>query len=82
MYSKEPDYKEVSKLRGINIAYENDLYDLAKLVLNVMDAIDKMSGKDNTASRPTINGLAGEYSSISGHKISAKLVIMDFHSDI
>lgn len=67
------NYLEVSKLRGINVVYENDLYELARLVLNIMDATGKING--NGISKPTINGLAGYYSMISNQTISSKQVI-------
>ena len=44
---------ELEKLRGITVAYENDLYEFAEVVLKIMYATDKMSR--NTISKPTIN---------------------------
>ncbi len=64
------NYKKLHDLHGIKIAYENDFYDLAKLVLNIMDATDK-----NRRTRPTINGLAKKYSWICGDKISSDQII-------
>jgi hypothetical protein len=53
MNSEISDYLELSKLLGIKVVYENDLYELAKLTLNIMDATGRMSG--NNISKPTIN---------------------------
>lgn len=64
---------ELKKLRGITIAYENDLYDFAELVLKIMHSTDKLSR--NTVSKPTINGLARDYSSICGGKVSEYEII-------
>ena len=51
MNSDISDYLELSRLLGIKIVYENDLYELAKLTLNIMDATGRMSG--NNISKPT-----------------------------
>ena len=67
------DYIEVSKLKGIKIFYENDLYDFAKLVLNIMDASDRYKG--SSISKPTINGIANYYSWICGEKISSDQIV-------
>lgn len=69
----ESERIELKKLRGITIACENDLYDFAKVVLKIMHTTDKLSG--NTISKPTINGLARDYSTICGQKISQDEVI-------
>jgi len=73
MNSEISDYLELSKLLGIKVVYENDLYELAKLTLNIMDATGRMSG--NNISKPTINGLAGNFSMISSQDISSNQVI-------
>ena len=73
MNSDISDYLELSRLLGIKIVYENDLYELAKLTLNIMDATGRMSG--NYISKPTINGLASNYSMIIGQAISPNQVI-------
>ncbi|MEA3416633.1 MAG: hypothetical protein U9R02_10860 [Thermodesulfobacteriota bacterium] len=69
------DSHELSKLRGIKILYENDLYEFAKIVLNIMDASDKMNVGTKTISRPTINGLSKKYSWICGDKITSDQII-------
>jgi hypothetical protein len=40
---KHSGYIELSKLIGIKILYKNDLYEFAKVVLNIMDASDKVT---------------------------------------
>ena len=67
------DHIELNALIGIKIFYENDLYEFAKVVLNIMDASDKIKG--STISRPTIHGLAKYYSWICGEKISSDQVV-------
>ena len=71
----DSDSLELSKLIGIKIIYENDLYEFAKVVLNIMDASDKMNSGTNTISRPTINGLSQKYSWICGEKVTADQII-------
>ena len=58
---------ELNDLRGITFFYENDFFEFAELVLKIMYGIDKM-GK-NIISKPTINGLAGNFSNICGEKV-------------
>ena len=60
----------VSRLRGITILYENDLYELANIVLQIMSAADKLS-ETGIISRPTINGLAKQYSFLCSGKIDS-----------
>ena len=66
---------ELSKLIGIKILYENDLYEFAKVVLNIMDASDKMANGTNTISRPTINGLSKKYAWICNEKITPDQIL-------
>lgn len=54
------DKLPVSKLKGIKVYIENDLYDLALLKLKLNDAREKSIGS-NSKSRPTINGFAKEF---------------------
>ncbi len=67
------DYIELSKLTGIKIFYKNDLYEFAKVVLNIMDASDRIKG--STISKPTIHGLAKYYSLICGEKINSDQIV-------
>ena len=69
------DRFELSKLIGIKIFYENDLYEFAKIVLNIMDASDNITNGTRIISRPTISGLAKKYSWICGEKITADQII-------
>jgi hypothetical protein len=64
---------EVSRLRGIKILYEDDLYELANIVLKIMDAIDNLSG--GVISRPTINGLVKQYSFLCSDQIHPEQVV-------
>ena len=61
---RELEYIKLSDLKGINILFENDFYELAKLSVKMNDASDKKRG--NVESRPTINGLSNLYSYIIG----------------
>lgn len=49
----------ISKLEGISILCENDLYDFACLLLRLYDAKDKNT---NCKTRLTLHGLANKYS--------------------
>lgn len=69
------DVIELSKLIGIKVSYENDLYEFAKVVLNIMDASGKMNSGEKTISRPTINGLAQNYSLVCGRKVTSDQII-------
>src|SRR4051812_39595517 len=64
---------EVSRLRGINILYEDDLYELATIVLKIMDATDSRSG--GVISRPTIHGLVKQYSFLCSDQIRPEQVV-------
>jgi hypothetical protein len=57
------DYIEIDHFRGINIIFENDFYELALVMLKIMDG---MQSHRNVISRPTINGVASKYSLICG----------------
>jgi hypothetical protein len=59
---KESKSINLSELKGIKVLYENDFYELAKVVIKINAANDKVKG--NIESRPTINGLATIYSYI------------------
>ena len=71
----DSDSYELSKLIGIKILYKNDLYEFAKIVLNIMDASDKITNGTRTISRPTINGLSKKYSWICGEKVTSDQII-------
>ncbi len=60
---KKIDAIPLSKLKGIKVYYENDLYDLAFLILRLRDARAK-NESSNTRSRPTVNGLVREFASL------------------
>ena len=64
---------ELNDLRGITFFYENDFCEFAELVLKIMYGIDKM-GK-NRISKPTINGLAGNFSNICGEKVNKHMIL-------
>ena len=64
---------ELNDLREIAIIYENDFFEFAKVVLKIMYGIEKM-GK-NRISKPTINGLAGNFSNICGEKINKHMIL-------
>ena len=57
------DEIHLSKLKGIKVYYEDDLYDLALLILRLRDARAKHESS-NTRSRPTVNGLIREFASL------------------
>jgi hypothetical protein len=59
----EVDAIPLSKLKGIKVYYEDDLYDVALLILKLMDARAKYESS-NTRSRPTINGLIRDFASL------------------
>jgi hypothetical protein len=63
----------LSRLRGITILYEDDLYELANIVLKIMVATDKLSDI-GIMSRPTINGLAKQYSFLCSGKIDSERI--------
>ena len=54
--TQKSDILPLSRLKGISIYYENDLYETALLKLKLNDARAKCDGS-NTISRPTVNGL-------------------------
>jgi len=60
----------VSKLRNIDVLFDNDLYDLAVLKLKINDAKNKGT---NTISRDTVNGLYKEYAFLA--RINADQVL-------
>ncbi len=53
----------LSKLKGIKVYYEDDLYDVAFLILKLRDARAKYESS-NSKSRPTINGLVSDFASL------------------
>ena len=65
---------KLSRLRGIKILYEDDLYELANIVLKIMAAIDKLS-EGGIMSRPTINGLAKHYCFLCNGKIDSERIV-------
>jgi hypothetical protein len=65
---------EIRRLRGIKILYEDDLYELANIVLKIMDATDDLSG-GRVISRPTINGLSKQYSFICSDQIHSEQIV-------
>ena len=56
----------VESLRPVAVLYEGDIYELARLVLKLLDATDREKNSHNTQSvvrtRPSVNGLAMYYS--------------------
>ena len=64
---------ELNDLREIAIIYENDFFEFAELVLKIMYGIDKMV--KNRISKPTINGLAGNFSNICGEKVNKHMIL-------
>jgi len=66
-------YLELNDLRGITIFYKNDFFDFAEVVLKIMYGIDKMV--KNRISKPTINGLAGNFSNICGEKVNKHMIL-------
>jgi hypothetical protein len=60
---KKTNILPVSRLKGISIYYNNDLYDLASLMLKLNDARSNYEGS-NSKSRPTINGLAKRFAEL------------------
>ena len=61
---KKIDAIPLSKLKGIKVYYEDDLYDLALLILRLRDARAKHESS-KTRSRPTVNGLIRELASLT-----------------
>ncbi len=57
------DKIRVSELKNVCILYKGDIYDLARLLLKIDDAKDK--GTD-TSTRQTINGVARDFTMLSG----------------
>ena len=60
---KENDAIPLNKLKGIKVYYEDDLYDVALLILKLRDARAKHESS-NRRSRPTINGLVRDFASL------------------
>jgi hypothetical protein len=65
---------KISRLRGIKILCEDDLYELAHIVLKIMDATSKLS-EGGVTSRPTINGLAKYYCFLCNGKIDSARIV-------
>ena len=66
------DFIEVGYFQGLNILYENDFYELALILLKIMD---KAQTNKNISSRPTINGVAKYYSYICGDKFDSEEIV-------
>ena len=64
---------ELNDLREIAIIYENDFFEFAELVLKIMYGIDKMV--KNRISKPTINGLAGNFSNLCGEEVNKHMIL-------
>lgn len=64
---------ELNDLREIAIIYENDFFEFAKVVLKIVYGIEKMD--KNIISKPTINGLAGNFSNICGEKVNKHMIL-------
>ena len=64
---------ELNDLREIAIIYENDFFEFAKVVLKIVYGIEKMD--KNIISKPTINGLAGNFSNICGGKVNKHMIL-------
>ena len=60
---KKFDKIPLSKLKGINVYYDNDLYDAANLILKLKDSRQKHDGS-NIKSRPTVNGLVRTFANL------------------
>ncbi len=66
----------VSKLKNINILIENDIYELACLLLKIYDAKDK---ETNTTTRSTVFGLFKIYARIAGMDEDQVISIAEHH---
>ena len=53
----------LSRLKGISVCYEDDLHDLALLMLRLNDARAAYEG-NTSISRPTVNGLAKTFAQL------------------
>lgn len=58
-----PEVCPVSRLKGIKIYYDNDLYEFAMLQLKLCDARAVYEGT-NARTRPTVNGLAKTFAGL------------------
>lgn len=56
------DKISVSKLKNLDVLFEDDLYDFANLMLKIYDAKDKGT---NTVTRDTVTGLVNGYALIA-----------------
>jgi hypothetical protein len=55
----------LSKLREISVYFDNDLYEVAQLILKLKDARAKYESS-NRKSRPTVNGLVRAFIGLIG----------------
>lgn len=67
----------IDELKGVKIFYENDFYEYAKVVIQIMDAYEafqKSQGKYIGTRRPTVHGLAKRFARTADDYFSAKYV--------
>ena len=53
----------LSRLKGVSVYFEDDLYELASLVLRLYDARKRYEGS-STRTRPTVNGLVKKFAGL------------------
>ncbi len=66
----------ITALKGVSVLYEDDIYDLACLLLKMNEAKDRGT---NHRSRHTVHGLATAYSMIANMSRDAVLNIFEAH---
>ncbi len=68
--SEKLDTISPNDLKGISVLFENDLYELARLMIKVHRAKDEEANRQSTGSRQaamsTLNGLAQNYAYLTG----------------
>jgi len=75
----EPNMREqirVSELKRVSILCEDDVYDLACLLLRINDARDKGT---NCKSRQTVKGVAGKYAMLTNISHSQVEAVFEQH---
>jgi hypothetical protein len=70
------DKISVAALKGVGILYEDDIYDLACLLLKLDDAQDKGT---NRRSRHTVYGVASDYSMLTRQSRDKIVRILERH---
>lgn len=66
----------VGALKGAGVLYQDDLYDLARVLLKMYDAREASTG---AKVRPTLNGLAKKYSVLMDIGLDAILRTIENH---